>query len=97
MRWMLTALVVTVLSVPAGARGQLLCVDHDIVASTLLETYSEKPVSMGLASNGWMIEVFVSPAGTFTIIATNPAGEACFVTAGKNWEGSLPVPPGDRT
>lgn len=41
---------------------------------------------MGLAGNGTAIEVFVSEAGTFTIVMTWPNGMSCLIAAGKDWQ-----------
>lgn len=57
----------------------------DVVAH-LKKEYKESPRSMGLASNGSVIEVFVSPKGSFTIIITQPTGISCLVAGGENWE-----------
>ncbi len=49
--------------------------------------YSEKPIAMGIAANGGLIEVLTSTEGTtFTIIVTMPEGETCMVAAGEGWE-----------
>ena len=41
---------------------------------------------MGLAANGNLLEILVSPRGTWTIIITGPNGIACGVATGENWE-----------
>ena len=55
--------------------------------------YNEHPVSMGLAFNGAVIEVFLnSDTGTFTIVATRPSGLSCLVAAGEGWQDVEPKP-----
>lgn len=73
-------------TMPSAAQAQMVCDDRGTVVSTLDKGYSEKPVSMGLSSNGAVVEVFVSETGTFTIIMTRPSGLSCLVAAGENWE-----------
>ena len=63
-----------------------MCGERARVLTNLAETYSEAPVSMGLASNGSVIEVLASPSGSFTIILTQPNGVACVMAAGESWE-----------
>lgn len=67
------------------------CGQRTTVLDYLSARYSEKPVAMGVAANGGLIEVLTSIEGTtFTIIVTMPEGETCMVAAGESWE-SLPA------
>ncbi len=68
------------------AQAQAICGERRAVVATLEKTYSETPVSMGLASNGAIIEILASPLGTFTIILTRPNGLTCVMAAGESWE-----------
>ena len=66
-------------SAPCGQRDEML--------SHLSQKYSEKPVAMGLATNGSVVEVLSSKAGdSFTIVYTMPNGQTCLVAAGSNWQ-----------
>lgn len=69
--------------VPCGAR-------HKVVQA-LDDHYSEKASSMGLASNGNVVEVLTSTKGSWTIIMTQPSGVTCMVAAGEHWE-NVPGP-----
>ena len=63
------------------------CGRRATVLEYLSTKYSEKPVAMGIAANGGLIEVLTSKEGsTFTIIVTMPEGETCMVAAGEGWE-----------
>ena len=67
------------------------CGQRTTVLDYLSAKYSEKPIAMGVAANGGLIEVLTSLEGsTFTIIVTMPEGETCMVAAGESWE-SLPT------
>jgi len=70
---------------PAAAQ-QMMCGDRGKVVASLEKGYSEAPSSMGLASNGSVIEIFTSAKGTFTIIMTQPSGLSCLMAAGESWE-----------
>jgi hypothetical protein len=70
---------------PASAAGQPICGAHDDVASDLEKKYAETPSARGLATAGLMIEVFSSPEGTFTIVATRPDGTSCLLAVGEAW------------
>lgn len=63
------------------------CEQRGAVLAFLSHRYSEKPVAMGLAENGGLIEVLASHDGqTFTIIVTSPEGRTCMVAAGEDWQ-----------
>lgn len=77
-------LALVILSPDANAQT---CAEHSKVIANLEKTYSETPVSMGLASNGSLIEILASKnTGTFTIIMTLPNGVSCVMAAGESWE-----------
>ena len=69
------------------AQGQQrLCGEREKVLTTLEKKYAEVPVSIGLASNGTVIEILASDKGSFTILTTRPDGVTCLVSAGNNWQ-----------
>lgn len=66
------------------------CGARNTVLDYLSTKYAEKPVAMGIAANGSLIEVLSSKKGTtFTIIVTAPDGKSCMVAAGEGWEDLL--------
>lgn len=69
----------------APAAAQDLCLGRSALSSHLEEHYSEQPAATGLEARGTMVEVFVSPHGTWTIVATTPKGVSCIRAAGKGW------------
>lgn len=73
-------------AVPTEARSQVICGDRSEIVKRLQSGYEEKPVSLGIASNGSMVEVFASENGTFSILTTRPGGNSCLVAAGDNWQ-----------
>ena len=77
---------------PGPAAAQVLCGDRTEVGKKLKESYSETPANIGLAGNGAVVEVFVSPDGSFTIIMTHPGGLSCLMAAGEGWETVQPPP-----
>ena len=68
------------------AKADAVCGERRAIIADLEKTYSEVPVSIGLETNGSVIEVLASPSGSFTIILTQPNGLACVMAAGENWE-----------
>jgi hypothetical protein len=79
-----------VLAAPASAQmapGQVPpCGPRTVVVEQLQRDFSESIVSRGLASNGTMLELLVSPHGTWTMLISLPNGNSCFGAAGEMWE-----------
>lgn len=68
------------------AQADMTCGKRNEVIGALDKGYHEKPVSMGLASNGDMIEVFASKTGSWTMIMSKPDGKTCLVASGEHWQ-----------
>lgn len=63
------------------------CHERGEIARQLGSGYDETPVSLGIQTNGNLLEVFSSPqTGTWTIVSTEPTGLACVVAAGDGWQ-----------
>lgn len=58
---------------------------RDIVHA-LDEKFKEKPQAIGQVNKDAVIEIYVSTAGTWTIIATGTDGTSCLVSAGDGWQ-----------
>jgi len=70
----------------ARADAQSACADHDQVVQQLGQAYGETRQSLGLSSDGSVIEIFASEAGTWTIVVTDVNGQACLAAAGEAWQ-----------
>ena len=70
--------------IPANAQGN--CFPRDEFLTGLSDRYEEKPVAVGLANTGQILEVFRSRDGaTWTIILTDPEGISCLAAVGEDW------------
>lgn len=70
-------------SVPA----RLPCHDYHKIAETLGKRYGEQPVSLGMQTNGHVLQVFTSAeSGSWTILSVAPSGIGCIVAAGQGWQ-----------
>jgi len=74
---------------PAQSATELPCGERDSVVKMLKETYGERASAHGIAHTGAIAEVFISPRGTWTIIATSPNGMSCMVGAGESWQTTI--------
>jgi hypothetical protein len=71
-------------SQPAAARP--VCVAHADLAKHLGGKFAEKPVAMGLASDGTLMQVFASKDGaTWTLVRAMPDGNSCVMAGGEGW------------
>ncbi|WP_298677425.1 hypothetical protein [uncultured Lentibacter sp.] len=72
-------------SLPAYADG---CVAREIMVERLKTTYQEALSGGGLHGASAVVEVWTSPeTGTFTVISTDTAGQACILATGTDWQG----------
>ena len=62
------------------------CLRHDGVDSKLQDEFGEKVLGRGISKDGTLLEVFLAPAGTFTVIKTTPDGLSCVVDFGEGWQ-----------
>jgi hypothetical protein len=81
---------VTSRDVPPGhGAPQIACGQRADIERMLKEQYGERQRAHGLASSGALAEIFTSPKGTWTIIATSPNGVSCMIGSGESWQTTL--------
>jgi len=79
------------------ATAQSAGMDRTVVVKQLLDKHSEKPVGMGIATNGGVIELFSSNDGaTWTLIMTMPNGKSVMLGAGQDWAGAPIIAAGHK-
>jgi hypothetical protein len=92
---MVTATAMLTQAVGASAQTQVVrmpCHDYAEIARQLRATYEEAPVSLGLQTDGNLLQVFSSQkTGSWTIVSTSPSGLACVLAAGQHWESVTPA------
>jgi len=81
-RFLAPAALVAAFSCPAGAQSPPPCFPHDAVAQTLAEQHREKRAVSALSERGYVIELYTSEAGSWTLVLVTSAGVACLVDAG---------------
>jgi hypothetical protein len=79
MRYFLTACAIA-WGLPAFANPQ--CADHDDLATALADQYGEQQRFIGIDTGGNLLEMWVSPGGSWTALLTQPGGQTCVVAAG---------------
>jgi len=71
--------------VPATAEAA--CDLREAILKKMLLGYKELPSARGIAANGSVIELLVSPDGeTWTMMQSLPNGVSCMIATGESWE-----------
>jgi predicted DNA-binding protein (UPF0278 family) len=82
MKIIFAAATAAMLAAPAMAQTQR-CGPHDDVVQKLREGYSETVRFRGLADSTHVLELFLSPEGSWTAVMVDANGMACLVAAGQ--------------
>ena len=69
-----------------GVAQQRSCMPRGGADDKLRSEYGEKVLGHGVSSDGTLVEIFLAPSGTFTVIKTTPAGLSCVVDFGEGWQ-----------
>lgn len=72
---------------PSGAN---LCGDRNQMVRDLDREFHEQPLATGLVDKDAVMEIFVSPGGTWTILATGTDGLSCVMAVGEGFDTSAP-------
>lgn len=76
---------------PASPLGRMPCHSYKEISSQLDQRYKEAPISIGMQTNGNMLQVFASAENdSWTILSVTPQGLGCILAAGRNWEALKP-------
>ena len=88
---LLAALTATSLvSIADKAEAALPCGNHDKIVNVLADKYKEARRVMGVVNAKTVMEIFMSPQGTWTILITDTSGKACITASGEEWQ-DVPV------
>ena len=70
------------------------CGSHDPMVAVLAEKYSEARHGRALSNQRVprLVELYVSPQGSWTLLLTTPRGYTCIYAAGTDWEFVYDVP-----
>ena len=61
------------------------CAQRDAIVAKLAD-YKEEAEAIGLNKDGTLLEVFVSPQGTWTVLLSSPQGQSCIAAIGEAWQ-----------
>lgn len=69
-----------------AAKAAPICGPHDKIAAALGERFKESRKALGLAGQAAVVEFYLSLKGTWTITATDTAGNSCIIASGEAWQ-----------
>ena len=69
-----------------GVASAAPCGSHDAVAKALTTKYKEARRIMGVVNAKAVMEIFMSPQGTWTVVVTDTNGVACIIATGQDWQ-----------
>jgi hypothetical protein len=73
-------------SFAGAAEAAQKCGKHEDIVKVLASKYQESRRAMGLVSAQSVMEIYMSPKGTWTMLVSNTKGESCIVAAGEAWQ-----------
>lgn len=71
---------------PWQAHAQVSCGPCDVIVARLGQLFQEHQVGYGLIGEVAVVEIYVSTAGTWTVLMTDLSGRTCIMGAGDGWE-----------
>ena len=81
---------VSLISLAPGASAAMQCGKHDDVAKALNAKFKETRRVMDVVNARAVMEIFMSPQGTWTMLVTDTSGTACITASGEEWQ-EVPV------
>ena len=85
------AAVSVLLTVPTAKAHKLICAERRDLIDRLQKRHDEKRAVFGVSAKGRLIEVFIGPAGSWTILTSDHAGISCVLDSGDGWRPVTPA------
>ena len=68
------------------ASAAAFCGSHDTLTKSLNTKFKEARRVMGVVNAKAVMEIFMSPQGTWTVLVTDTSGTACVIATGHDWQ-----------
>ena len=79
----------------ATAQVATICGKRADILTGFANTFHEERSAIDIVDEGSLIEVLVSPSGSWTMVVTKPGGLTCIIGSGRDWN-TRPVPGTER-
>ena len=77
---------VSLFIIAGGANAAAPCGSHDAITKSLTTKYKEARRVMGVVNAKAVMEIFMSPQGTWTVLVTDTTGASCIIATGQDWQ-----------
>jgi hypothetical protein len=77
-------LAASIMAASPAAAAQ--CASHEDFTKVLADQFKENRSALGLSGQSHVVELFVSQAGSWTILATDTKGRTCVIGSGEAWQ-----------
>ena len=81
---------ISLASIAGKAEAAPQCGNHDKIADVLGKKFKETRRVMGVVNSKAVMEMFMSPQGTWTMVITDTSGNSCITASGEEWQ-DVPV------
>ncbi|HEX7108571.1 MAG TPA: hypothetical protein VF224_04960 [Aestuariivirga sp.] len=77
---------ISLTSIAGIAEAAPQCSSHDKIANALGNKFKETRRVMGVVNSKAVMEIFMSPQGTWTMVITDTSGISCITASGEEWQ-----------
>jgi hypothetical protein len=77
---------ISLVSIAGIAEAAPQCGDHDKIVDVLGHKFKETRRVMGVVNSKAVMEIFMSPQGTWTMVITDTRGLSCITASGEEWQ-----------
>jgi hypothetical protein len=81
---------ISLISIVGKAEAAPQCGKHDKIVEVLGNKFKETRRVMGVVNSTAVMELFMSPQGTWTMVITDTSGLSCITASGEEWQ-DVPV------
>jgi hypothetical protein len=81
---------ISLVGIAGKAEAAPQCGNHDKIVEVLGDKFKETRRVMGVVNSTAVMEIFMSPQGTWTIVITDTSGLSCITASGEEWQ-DVPV------
>ncbi len=77
---------ISLVSIAGKAEAAPQCGNHDKIVEVLGDKFKETRRVMGVVNSKAVMEIFMSPQGTWTMMITDTSGLSCITASGEEWQ-----------
>jgi hypothetical protein len=78
------------LTLNSASAAPVVCGERSAFTEALKGKFKEERQALGLVATSSVVELYVSPAGSWTVLMTGVDGKACVLATGHSWETMAP-------